>query len=97
LAGRPKGSRNKSSKDIKVLAAPYGPEAVSVLAQIMHEGETHSVRVAAARELLDRGFGKASQPIEHSGHLDVAMTLDRVITEMREREQSMRVEDAVRH
>lgn len=89
-AGRPKGALTKAKADIKALASPYGPEAVAVLVKIMHEGETHSVRLAAANALLDRGFGKASQPIEHSGHLDVAMTLDRVITEMREREMSMR-------
>ena len=91
MIGRPKGSRNKSTKDIKLLAAPYGPEAIGVLAKLMHEGETHSVRVNAARELLDRGFGRASQPIEHSGQVDVAMTLDRLIERRREQELAMRV------
>jgi hypothetical protein len=47
--------------------------------------------IVAAKEIGDRLDGKASQPIEHSGHLDVAMTLDRVIAEMREREESMRL------
>lgn len=53
--------------------------------------------MSAITEVGNRLDGKASQPVEHSGHLDVSATLDRVITEMREREQSMRVDDAVRH
>lgn len=30
----------------------------------MDAGESHAVRVAAARELLDRGYGKAAQTID---------------------------------
>lgn len=32
----------------------------------MNAGESDTVRVAAARELLDRGYGKAAQTIEAS-------------------------------
>jgi hypothetical protein len=95
-AGRPKGALTKATAEIKSLAQPYGKEAVETLVILLRQGETHSVRLAAANALLDRGFGKSSQPVEHSGHLDVAMTLDRVISEMREREMSMRPVEAER-
>jgi hypothetical protein len=50
--------------DIKSLAQTYGPEAVDTLAEIMKDDRApHAARVAAARELIDRGFGKATQPI----------------------------------
>src|SRR5260370_915271 len=93
--GRPKGSLNdKPWKEAIRRAvnkrAVDGGKAIDGRAmaawQKAHEGE-----VAALREIGDRLEGKASQPIEHSGHWDVAMRLDRVITEMREREMPMRL------
>lgn len=62
--GRPKGALNKSTKDIKALAQKHGPRAINTLVSIMDAGETQAVRVAAARELLDRGYGKAAQTID---------------------------------
>ena len=64
--GRTPGTLNKATKDIKALAAPYGEQAVSELARIMTASESDAARIAAAKELLDRGFGKAKQPIDHS-------------------------------
>lgn len=43
------------------MAQPYGPEAVDTLVQLMRAGETHTVRGTAARDLLDRGYGKPAQ------------------------------------
>jgi hypothetical protein len=37
------------------------------LVTIMHSGKPDSARVAAAQALLDRGWGKPSQAIEHQG------------------------------
>lgn len=64
--GRTAGTPNKATKDIKALAAPYGEQAVGELARIMLTSESDPARIAAAKELLDRGFGKAKQPIDHS-------------------------------
>lgn len=61
--GRAKGVPNKATRDIKALAAPYAPEALETLAKIMRTGESEQARVAASRELLDRGFGKAAQAV----------------------------------
>jgi hypothetical protein len=66
--GRQKGTLNRSTADIKALAQVYGSDAVETLAEIMKdEGQPPAARVAAAKELIDRGYGKAMQPTELSG------------------------------
>lgn len=61
--GRPKGSLNKATADIKALAQVHTPRALQVLANIMEKSESDPARVAAAKEMLDRGHGKSTQPI----------------------------------
>lgn len=66
--GRQKGSSNKVTADIKALAQAHCADAVDTLASIMTDVETPAAaRVAAAKELIDRGYGKAVQPTELSG------------------------------
>lgn len=61
-AGRPPGAKNKATAEIKALAQEYGPRAIERLAQIMlSEDVPPQACVAAAREILDRGHGKALQ------------------------------------
>ncbi len=60
--GRKKGSRNKATADVKAAAQKYTQDAIDTLAGIMRAGETDAARVAAAKELLDRGHGKSAQP-----------------------------------
>lgn len=62
IGGRQKGTPNKVTNDLKALAQVYTAEAVKTLAEHMR-GENPKASVAAARELLDRGHGKAGQPI----------------------------------
>lgn len=66
--GRAPGSRNKLTADVKALAQLHGADAIGVLAEIMND-ESHppAARVAAAKELMDRGFGKSMQPTEITG------------------------------
>ncbi len=59
--GRPKGSLNKSTRDIKALAQQHTPAALKTLVGIMADSESDAARVSAAKELLDRGYGKAHQ------------------------------------
>lgn len=61
--GRPKGALNKSTKDIKALASKYTPQVLNTLVNIMDKSESDAARVSAAKELLDRGHGKAPQAI----------------------------------
>lgn len=66
--GRQKGSLNKITADVKVLAQEYGEEAIKALVEIVRDGDApHAARVSAVKEILDRGYGKASQSVELTG------------------------------
>jgi len=65
--GKPKGTKNKSTAEVKELAQTYGAGALTTLATIMRNSDNDQARIAAAKELLDRGYGKVTQPMEHSG------------------------------
>jgi len=53
--------------DIKALAQVHAPSAIKTLAEIMTgKGQPAAARVAAAKELIDRGYGKALQAIDIS-------------------------------
>lgn len=60
--GRKKGVPNKANADLKAVAQKYTTAAVKTLNSIMETGESEAARVAAAKELLDRGHGKSPQP-----------------------------------
>lgn len=76
--GRKKGVPNKSTAEIKELAQTYSAKALETLSAIMRNSDNDTARIAAAKELLDRGYGKVTQPMEHSGSL--AVTLEQLIT-----------------
>lgn len=59
--GRPKGALNKATKDVKVLASKYAPDALAELGRLAKEAESEAARVAAAKEILDRAYGRAHQ------------------------------------
>lgn len=61
--GRPRGSLNKATADIKALAGKYSPKAIERLAHLMIHAESEAAQVAACKEIIDRAHGKASQPI----------------------------------
>jgi len=65
-AGRPKGVLNKATAQVRKLAQQHGPDAIAVLARLMHEGEQERTRVAAATELLDRAYGKSPASVDHT-------------------------------
>jgi hypothetical protein len=67
-SGRPTGSLNKATAEIKALAAEYGPAAIVRLAEMsgltkVPPAESEQTRLGAIRELLDRGYGKAPQAL----------------------------------
>lgn len=67
-AGRKPGVPNKITADIKAIAQSFGEEAIKGLIEISRDTEApHAARVAAFREVLDRGYGKAKQGIEMTG------------------------------
>jgi hypothetical protein len=59
--GRPKGSLGKTTLALRDRVRASQEEIVSRLFFLLHEGENHAVQLAAARELLDRGWGKPVQ------------------------------------
>lgn len=62
--GRKPGTPNKVTADVRVLAQKFGPKALNTLAKIMDsEKQPASARVSAAKELLDRAYGKSPQPV----------------------------------
>lgn len=63
MAGRPKGSPNKTTAEVKALAQKHGPDAIKTLAKLAKQADSDAAKIAACRELLDRAYGKASQPI----------------------------------
>lgn len=76
--GRPKGAVNKATKDIKEIARSFTPKAMETLVALLGRDDSPAAQLGAARELLDRGYGKASQPI--AGDEDAPL---RVINEIR--------------
>ena len=63
-AGRPLGSPNRLTRPLKELASQYGPDALKTLVEIMTGGENEQARIAAAKELLDRGFGRPRPEVD---------------------------------
>lgn len=61
--GRTKGVPNKATKDIKELARAHGPEVIEGFWRLFREADSDAARIAAGRELLDRAYGKATQPV----------------------------------
>lgn len=52
----------KMKIEVKKLAQAWGPDAIDTLAELMNDArQPGATRVAAAKELLDRGFGKSTQ------------------------------------
>ncbi len=70
-AGRKKGSRDRATIEQKAtleeLARSHTELAVNVLVQVAKASESDAARVSAANVILDRGYGKARQAIEHTG------------------------------
>jgi hypothetical protein len=66
-SGNPNG-RPKVVFEIRDLARQFGPAAIAKLAEMAGltpatPAETEATQVAALKELLDRGYGKATQPL----------------------------------
>ena len=66
--GRPKGSRNKITSDIRAAAQVHGEMAIKELARLVREASADQARgLGAIKELLDRGCGKSPQPHDGNG------------------------------
>jgi len=61
--GRKPGVPNKATAELKRLARQYTPAALEELARLSTQAQSEQSRVSAIKELLDRAYGKATQPI----------------------------------
>jgi hypothetical protein len=67
--GRKPGVPNKATRDVKALAQEYSPQAIEGLAGLaglikgVPPAQSEQARVAALKELLDRGHGRPPQAI----------------------------------
>ncbi len=66
-AGRPKGSINKTTAELKAYAQEFGEDAISMLSMLMYYSIDPRVRIMAGKEILDRGYGRPPQGVELSG------------------------------
>ena len=57
-AGKPVKPRTRAVADIRKAAQRYGVKAVEALWAIAAHAESDSARIAALKEILDRGYGK---------------------------------------
>jgi hypothetical protein len=73
---------SRSLTEIRSLARSHTRTALSVLIRIMRSNDaTAAARVSAANAILDRGWGKATQPLENGadGALELIHRIERVI------------------
>ena len=71
--GRPKGALNKATKDVKEAARKHGPKALEVLSRLMLEAKSETAQIAAAKEILDRAYGRSTQPIANEEGQSLAL------------------------
>lgn len=77
-----KMSKAKALTSVRSLARSHTRTAITVLAKIMRsEDATPAARVSAANALLDRGWGKATQPLGSGddGTLGIIHRIERII------------------
>ena len=63
FGGRTKGTPNKATAEVKAVAQQYTTSAIHTLVAILTNGKSEQARIMAAREILDRGHGKAPQAL----------------------------------
>jgi len=69
-SGNP-GGRPKVVAEVRELAREHTQDAIKTLVDIMGDDKAHhSARVAAAKELLDRGYGRAPQDLTVRGGIE---------------------------
>ena len=85
------GGRPSALGDLKEAARGYSQEALETLAAVMRDPKAPpAARVTAARELLDRGFGKAVQAVDVGVKVDLAASHASALMELSRRAREHR-------
>lgn len=66
----------ETAADMQALARQYSTLALDALVHVAARGRSDAARTAAARELLDRGFGRSPQVVTGEGGGPVRVILD---------------------
>lgn len=61
--GRPKGVPNRVTVEIKTACQAVAPQMLAELQRLALNADNEGTRVAAIKEIFDRAYGKASQPL----------------------------------
>ena len=78
--GRPKAAHTLAAETAKAkLIEMYVANIVPINQALIDKALSGDV--SAIRELHDRVYGKASQPVEHSGVIDIGLILDEIENE----------------
>ena len=80
-SGNP-GGRPKALAAVKAAAQEKGPECIRLLWELSQCADSDAAKIAAIKELLDRGFGRPAQAVEVSGPEGGAIEIDRRVTEL---------------
>jgi hypothetical protein len=68
-SGRPRGSKDKATRQagatLGELARAHTAEALQAILSTLRNTDSDTARIAAANALLDRGYGKPSQSVDH--------------------------------
>ena len=89
-SGNP-GGRPKVLGELQELARHHAPEVVAELARLALKARSEAARIAAGRELLDRGFGKCRQSMEVS--LPDVDILQKLLDDVRLSHEGQRAEE----
>jgi len=91
------GGRPAVIRDLREAAQGYSEEALTVLAGVMRDADAPpAAKVAAARELLDRGFGKAVQAVDVNSKVDMGATAAQVLMDLANRAKTAKAAELVR-
>jgi len=77
--GRQKGTPNKTTAEIRELAQAHGPDAIAEAARLMKSAQSEATRIAAIGLILDRGYGKSIEKLEHGGPDGDPITLEALL------------------
>ena len=64
--GRPKGSKNKATAEIREIALAVAPDTFARVVELSRSADL-KIALAASQVILDRAYGKPAQEMQHTG------------------------------
>ncbi len=65
--------------ELRALAQARGGDAVRIILDLMDNASTEDIRLKAAQALLDRGYGKPTQPISGDSEMPPVQIMEIVL------------------